>query len=115
MYSFCICDDDEDAVASMKELLDRYSKEQKLPMSVQTFSDSTKLAEQLENGYSYEFYLLDILMPLSSGLDLAHLIREHDRKAHILFLTSSPEYALDSFQTAYFNYINELSRKEFPL
>ena len=41
--------------------------------------------------------LLDIMMPLLNGMDAAREIREHNLTSKIIFLTSSPEFAIEAY------------------
>ena len=45
-----------------------------------------------------DLVLLDILMPGISGMDVARELRARDEAVRIAFLTSSPEYAVDSYE-----------------
>ena len=45
-----------------------------------------------------DLVLLDIVMPGISGMDVARELRAHDEAVRIAFLTSSPEYAVDSYE-----------------
>lgn len=45
-----------------------------------------------------DIIFLDILMPLLNGLDTARELRQQDRSVSIVFLTSSPEFALESYE-----------------
>ena len=45
-----------------------------------------------------DLVLLDIVMPGVSGMDVARELRARDEAVRIAFLTSSPEYAVDSYE-----------------
>ncbi len=106
MLSICICDDDAGDVAKVRALAERFAGEHpEFPMKLQTFSSSFALLEHLEAAGGFDVYLLDILMPQLKGVELAKRIRERGEAAEILFLTSSPEYALDAFGVAACGYL----------
>lgn len=52
-----------------------------------------------------DIIFLDIMMPLLSGMDTAREIRQRDKAVKIVFLTSSPEYALESYSVKASGYI----------
>ena len=47
---------------------------------------------------AYNVLLLDVVMPGTNGIDVAKEIRETDKTVKIIFLTSSPEFAIDSYR-----------------
>lgn len=98
MFSFCICDDDENITREIREALEIYARDHGMTFSINIWNDSSNLDESMQSSASYDFYILDIIMPLTGGLELAGTIRKHDLKAHIIFLTSSGEFALDSYE-----------------
>lgn len=48
-------------------------------------------------GRDYDVLLLDLLMPGINGMEAAREIRGHNDKLEIVFLTSSPEFAVESY------------------
>lgn len=65
----------------------------------------------MESG-NYDILFLDILMPGLSGIQAAHEIREFDRAAKIVFLTSSPDFAVESYEVRAYDYILKPVSKE---
>jgi len=53
----------------------------------------------------YEIIFLDIIMPLLDGMDTAREVRAQDKNVRIVFLTSSPEFALDSYSVKATDYL----------
>ena len=54
---------------------------------------------------NYDVLLLDIIMPGLNGIGAAREIRENDRSIPIIFLTSSPEFAVESYRVRAFDYL----------
>ena len=54
---------------------------------------------------SIEVILLDIIMPLLNGMETAHEIRKNDAVVKIIFLTSSPEFALESYDAVSYTHL----------
>ena len=48
--------------------------------------------------------LLDMIMPLVNGMDTARELRQSDTAVRLVFLTSSPEFALESYEVRAFDY-----------
>lgn len=105
MISTCICDDDCEAGASLGQMVSRYFVQHGVPYQTKIYADSSLLLSEIEHGIMFQLYILDILMPLTSGMELADAIRRHDDKAAIIFLTSSPEYAIESYDYHAENYL----------
>ena len=55
---------------------------------------------------------MDIEIGDKSGIDLAKKIRENDKNTIIIFLTSYPQYALDTFQVVTFDFLVKPVTKE---
>ncbi|WP_279403862.1 LytR/AlgR family response regulator transcription factor [Secundilactobacillus kimchicus] len=51
------------------------------------------------------FFILDIELPSSSGINVAKEIRKHNLNVPIIFLTNFSEYMEDVFQVQTFDYI----------
>ena len=91
-----ICDDDRNELLQIQTLLDLYAQERQMEFIVKEYHSSFELASAAANE-TFQIYLLDILMPVLNGIDLAREIRLMDKAADILFLTSSPEFAVESY------------------
>ncbi len=106
MLRVCICDDDAKDMAKIQALAERFAEEHPgSPLKIRTFSSSFDLLEQLSEQGGFDLYLLDILMPHLKGVELAERIRARSEAAEIIFLTSSPEYALDAFEVSACGYL----------
>lgn len=98
MLKLCICDDDPGDLERLETFTGEFFRSRPdVPATVETFCSPYDLLERLEEKGGFDLYLLDILMPHMSGLELARKIRERGETAQILFLTSSREFALDAF------------------
>ncbi len=106
MLNVCICDDELGDVAQIQALAECFAGEHpEFPLKLQTFSSSFDLLEYMNGKGGFDLYLLDILMPHLQGMELAQRIRERNEAAELIFLTCSPEYALDAFDVAACGYL----------
>lgn len=99
-----VCDDDRDELSLISSFLDSYQKERNVFLDLTTFQSSTELASTVCQN-SYDIYLLDVIMPALNGIDLAKEIRSFDKASAILFLTSSSEFAVESYTVKAANYL----------
>lgn len=106
MLNVCICDDDPRDAAQIQALAESFAGEHpEFPLKLQTFPTAFDLLEHLNEKGGFDLYLLDILMPHLKGVELAERIRARNEAAEIMFLTSSPEYALEAFDVAACGYL----------
>lgn len=106
-----ICDDDRNELLQIQTLLDLYAQERQMEFIVKEYHSSFELASAAANE-TFQIYLLDVLMPVLNGIDLAREIRLMDKAADILFLTSSPEFAVESYMVKASNYLLKPVQKE---
>lgn len=99
-----LCDDDKQELSRMSALLDSYQIKKGTHFTVSLFHNSFKLAADARAEH-YDLYLLDIIMPGLNGMELAKEIRIFDKAADIIFLTTSPEFAVESYTVKATNYL----------
>ena len=99
-----VCDDNIKELSRLSNLLNDYRKKTKACFTYITYSDSIALLEDVRNGV-FDFLLLDVMMPLVNGMEFAHEVREFDGNIKIAFLTSTPEFAVESYSVEAFAYL----------
>lgn len=112
MLQIAICDDNVDDLSNMVQHINLYRISKQLHCEYAVFTNGLELMAALEKGKQFDIYCLDIIMPGFSGIDLAKEIRVLDKKAPILFFTSSPEFALESYTVKAINYVLKPISKE---
>jgi len=109
-----ICDDNQQELLHISQLVDEYLScglaEEKIEIS--RFESSMKLFAQIESGEHFDVYLLDIIMSDINGIELAAEIRKRDQVAKIIFLTSSTEFAVESYSVSALNYLLKPIQKD---
>lgn len=105
MLNVCICDDESDLCVKLQSRIYQYAEHCGQAVRIRTYSDSSLLSGELEHSSPYQVYLLDILMPFVSGMELARQVRKKDVDAQIVFLTASPEFALEAYEVSACNYL----------
>ena len=104
MLKIAVCDDNQEELSHITALLEAYQKERGTSLSYKPFLSSVELASTAQSG-GYSLYLLDAIMPALDGIGLAKEIRSFDKAASIIFLTSSPEFAVESYSVKASNYL----------
>lgn len=117
MLKAAFCDDDIAVLDEIKELLDRYCKNRNQEIAYAAFHSSLELLAEIEKGTRFDVLFLDVVMPGENGIDTAKEIRQYDNVVKIIFLTSSSEFAVESYTVnAYFYQIKPIrEEKFFPL
>ena len=114
-----VCDDDKQELLQIEQFVKDYFTENpgECTAAVHTFDSSAKLFAQIEGGRHFDLFLLDVIMPGMNGIDLAARIRKTDALTKIIFLTSSPEFAVESYSVGAFHYILKPIQKNrlFPV
>ena len=114
MIRVAICDDDISMLKQMQGFLDRYGREQNQEIIHTSFLSPLELLAEIERGTRFDILFLDILMPGENGIETAAEIRDYDSNIKIIFLTSSPEFAVQSYTVeAYFYQLKPLRWEGF--
>ena len=111
-----VCDDNTKELNILSKLLNIYREKTKACFTYATYSDGVALLEDVRKG-GFDFLLLDVMMPLASGMEIAHEIREFDENIKIAFLTSSPDFAVESYSVETFAYLLKPAAEDnlFPI
>lgn len=104
MLRIAICDDDENCLGEIKHMLERWAAATSSEIRIDSFDNGDDLIVKCEN-FSYDLIFLDIIMPLLNGMETAKEVRELNKAVKIVFLTSSPEFALESYSVKATDYI----------
>ena len=101
-----ICDDDEMSRFLILKLLSEYASSHKsINLSFSAFSGPEDLLDVAEKVGGFDIYLLDIVMPEMDGIELGVRLRKQGYDGNIIYLTSSTDYAVDSYKAEASNYI----------
>lgn len=111
MLRIAICDDMPDQLESIAALTNEYIKTHRLDADIRTFSHPEELLKATELT-QFHLYILDIVMPMLSGVLLGTQLRRLDREAQIIYATTAPEFALDSFAANPLGYLVKPVEKE---
>lgn len=104
MLRLAICDDEISELSRISKLLNRYQEQKSEAFRYDAFSSPLELLESLRKDV-YDILLLDVLMPGLSGIETAHEIRKINQTVKIIFLTSSPEFAVESYAVDAYYYL----------
>lgn len=113
---FALCDDNTQDLNHLTALLADYETNRGVRLECQTFHSGTELLCGMKGG-EYDVILLDMLMPGISGIETAQELRGFDQTVKLLFLSASPEFAVDSYSVGAYYYLLKPATAQtlFPL
>ena len=97
MIKVAFCDDDVAMLNQISVLLERYRAEYNKEITYVVFHNPLDLLAEIEKGMQLDILFLDVIMPGENGIDAAKEIRRYNSNVKIIFLTSSAEYAVQSY------------------
>lgn len=104
MIKVAFCDDDLSTLNELNILLDQYRAAHGRDISYSSFQSPLELLADIEKGIRFDVLFLDIMMPGENGISTAQEIRQYDSAVKIIFLTSSSEFAVQSYSVRAFFY-----------
>jgi len=114
MIKVAVCDDDLSVLNELSVLVNKYRVENNQEIVYAAFQSPLELLAEVEKGMSWDVLFLDILMPGENGIDVAKEIRQFDANVKIIFLTSSSEFAVQSYMVnAYFYQLKPIWKESF--
>jgi len=114
VIKIAFCDDDLSVLNELRVLLDKYRVERNQEIEYTAFNSPLELLNEVEKGAAFDILFLDVLMPGQTGINAAAEIRNFDSNVKIIFLTSSAEYAVQSYTVgAYFYQIKPIWEESF--
>lgn len=114
MIKVAVCDDELSILNELEVLINRYRVEHNQDIVYKTFQSPVELLTEIEKGMCWDVLFLDIIMPGENGIDVAKEIRQSDTNVKIVFLTSSSEYAVQSYTVnAYYYQLKPISEECF--
>lgn len=106
MLSIAICDDEARYVRQIEDFLREYlGLRSELSAQIQSFTDGRELLCRVGEVGGFDLYILDIIMPELNGIQTAKQLRELGDGGEIIYLTTSPDYAVDSYSVRAFFYL----------
>ena len=114
MLQLAFCDDDLAELQTIRTLLERYRVARNRDIQYTAFQNAWDLLAEVERGTRYDILFLDVLMPGQNGIEVAGELRQYDSSVKIIFLTSSPEFAVQSYAVgAYFYQLKPIWEESF--
>lgn len=98
------CDDRTEELDTLETLFHRWQEERHTFFHYKIFHSAAQLLDVAKRE-CFSLYLLDVLMPGFDGIATAREIRLFDSVAEIVFLTTTPGFAYESYSVQAFQYL----------
>ena len=105
MIRIAICDDNSLQRELLQDTLNDYTSRTGLPIKVEEFIDGSELLDRIREHGGFDIYILDLIMPGVNGMEVATTLRMLHDEGIIIFLTSTVDYALASYDVNAFHYL----------
>lgn len=106
MIQIAICDDEKKILDEVSGYIKNYAeKKSDLDIEVFRFDSARTLISTLEDGKSFDVFVLDVYIGDEIGTTLARDIRKSGIESPIIFATTSLEHAPQSYETGTLRYL----------
>lgn len=92
-----VCEDNEIHQEMLACLLERYAAEKSIHFDLTPYKNGMNFLYDVEEGAYFDIVFLDIYMEDILGINIAHRLRSDGYRGSIVFLTASPDFALESY------------------
>ena len=115
LIEIALCDDNAEDIKAIRAFAELFAAEHsEFPLRLSAFTSAAELLKAIEESSGFDLYILDVMMPEMTGIQLAEIIRGRGGQAEILFLTISREYAVDAFAVRASGYLlKPVNRESF--
>lgn len=104
MLRIAVCDDSTDFLQSAVNMIKTWSAQSGIQTEIFQFTNGDELIAG-STSLRMDIIFLDIIMPMFNGIETAKELRQSDTAVKIIFLTSSKEFALESYDVKAYNYL----------
>ena len=105
MLKIALCDDSPVELDRIQSFISEYKTKSKDEIYFEAFISPVEFLSKISSGAFFDLVFLDVLMPVINGIDVAKEIFKSNKLTQIIFLTSSREFAADSYSVAALDYI----------
>ena len=105
MIRIAICDDEKKILDEVSGYIKNYAEKKSKEIEVFRFDSAASLIGALEDGKSFDIFVLDVYIGDERGTVLARDIRKLGIESPIIFATTSVEHAPESYETGTLRYL----------
>lgn len=102
MIEVAIVEDSQEEQQRLLQHLKRYAEDCKKAFQFSVYSDALSF---LEEGKTFDIVFMDIMMPHITGMEAAMKLREYDKRAVLIFVTTMAQFAIKGYEVDALDYI----------
>ena len=103
--NIAVCDNEISQTSCISDILSAYRADKMIALDWTTFQSGFALLSALDQGEIFDAVLLDIYMDDMNGMEVAKRIRAMSSSMHIVFITSTPIFAVESYAVEAVDYL----------
>lgn len=101
-----LCDDEKACHETIVKLIGQYKQANPgCSFLLSSFYSGKELLNHVDEYGGFDLYILDCIMPEIDGIELGTALRRRDDQGMFFYLTTSPDFALDSYRVDAFDYL----------
>lgn len=104
MYRIAVCDNEEQIVKGISEILYKIAPKYKAEIHVYTYTDGKEI---INSHIRYNLIFMDIRLRGKDGINLAREIRKTDPQVQIVYVTKYLKYLREAYRIHAFDYIEK--------
>lgn len=106
MINIAICDDKPEDRQAIKTYIGNYFDKNSYNYTITEFEKGENLAVEYMDEFAYfDIIFMDIFMSGANGITTAKNIRQYSQKVKIIFMSTSSEFALESYDVFAYGYL----------
>ncbi|MGN0142363.1 MAG: LytR/AlgR family response regulator transcription factor [Roseburia sp.] len=104
-FYIAVCDDEQADREQIVRLTREICEMEKIHAEISCHANAEELLQELEKGKTCDLLLVDVMMPVQNGMELARQLRGKDMETAIVFISSNREMALQGYEVAAVRYL----------
>ncbi len=104
-FNIAVCDDDPADRETIAAMTKTACELEHIHSEISCFAAAEDFFKELETGKQYHLLLLDVMMPVQDGMELARQIRGERKEIPIVFISSDRDMALQGYEVAALRYL----------
>ena len=103
MIRIAVIDDDIRFQKQIQDFISRFFEDEPEQFNVRCYRDGLEFLSEYQ--CDYDIVIIDIMMPLMNGMEVARKLRERDANVLVMFITATAEFAIRGYEVSAFDYV----------